>query len=151
EEAKPLLAQGAALIVTTENISGKWPVPVISLAEKKPLKLKELLADIERILEKPADTMDLGHYQFLPREKLLKVRGKKAALTDKEAQLVQQLAGAGAKGVSKEDLLKAVWGFEAELNTHTLETHIYRLREKFRELGDKDMIIAENGGYKLAL
>ena len=53
-------------------------------------------------------------------------------------------------GASRETLLKEVWGMEADLNTHTLETHIYRLRAKLRELSGNDIIEAFEGGYRLA-
>ncbi len=70
-------------------------------------------------------------------------------LTDKEAGLLQRLAEAGNKGVAKDQLLKDVWGIEALLDTHTLETHIYRLRGKFKELAGDEMIEAVDGGYVL--
>jgi len=74
------------------------------------------------------------------------------ALTDKEAQLLHSLAESKGQVVSKEHLLKTIWGFEEALDTHTLETHIYRLRGKFRDLtGDESMIAATEGGYKLEL
>ncbi|MDE3061388.1 MAG: helix-turn-helix domain-containing protein, partial [Pseudomonadota bacterium] len=75
--------------------------------------------------------------------------GKTADVTDKEARLLQVLAGSGKNGVAKEKLLKEVWGIEATLNTHTLETHVYRLRAKFRELAGNEIIAAINGGYGL--
>ena len=70
-------------------------------------------------------------------------------LTDKEAQLLGSLARAGKGGIGREALMKDVWGFAGDMDTHTLETHIYRLREKFRELGGGEGIVVTDGGYRL--
>ena len=95
-----------------------------------------------------------GRYSLQLRHKQLNhlASGQSVLLTDKEVALLQNLARGKGQVASKEQLLKDVWGFDETIDTHTLETHIYRLRGKFRELSDDDEIIAAtDGGYKLEL
>ena len=71
-------------------------------------------------------------------------------LTEKETDILRYLYRAGQRPVSREKLLKEVWGYNAGVTTHTLETHIYRLRQKV----DPDplspaILVTEAGGYKL--
>jgi hypothetical protein len=140
-------AASAALVITAEP-GAKYPCPAIAI--KPPVRLQQLLAEIAGALQKASgDSVVLGRgYVLHPRQKKIERAGKAADLTDKEAQLLQCLAEAGSKGVVKEQLLKNVWGIEAVLDTHTLETHIYRLRGKLRSLSDNDMIEAMENGYK---
>ena len=138
-----------ALVVTNEAMEDA-PCPVLRV-KNPPFKMRELLGDIMAARQKQSgEEMTLGHgYSLQPRQKELTHAGKSVALTDKEVKLLLCLAEASGKAVSKEQLLKDVWGVEAALDTHTLETHIYRLRAKFRELGDDEMVMAAEGGYRL--
>lgn len=144
-------AQQAVLAVAHRPIEG-LPCPVVVVKEK-PLKLAELLARIEEALSKAQEVLALGRrYELhLRAKRLVRVPdGVAVDVTDKEAQLLHGLTQAGKRGCTKEQLLKDVWGIETPLDTHTLETHIYRLRGKFRELGDEDSPIAAiEGGYRL--
>jgi hypothetical protein len=153
-EAAKAFLDAAAAVVTDMSLS-KLPVPVVSLVGKKPVRLRDILAEIRQALQKGAAgaTMSIGRqYRFsaLSRQLTHVASGRKADLTDKEMQLLQHIAGAGRRGITREDLLKRVWGFEEDLNTHTLETHIYRLRGKFKEISGKEIIEAVEGKYKLA-
>jgi GAF domain-containing protein len=75
----------------------------------------------------------------------------KTDLTDKEIDILHMLAAHAGQVVAREELLKNIWGVTFALDTHTLETHIYRLRNKFRELSPGgELIVAEAGGYRLA-
>ncbi len=140
-------AGDAGLIVT--DAAGKYDGAVLLV--KKPVRMSALLQDIEVALQKsPDEITDLGKgYALQMKQKKLTHKNALVDVTDKEAQLLHSLALVGKKGVTKEQLLKEVWGIEADLNTHTLETHIYRLRGKLRELAGEEMIIAIDGGYKL--
>lgn len=126
------------------------PYPVLTIAGAPPYKLQEILHQIKGLLLN-AEEAGWGDYQYSTRMRQIshKVTGKAVDLTDKEAQLLIAIAESGKKGISRDELLKRVWGIEAELNTHTLETHIYRLRAKLKELDDKPVIAATEGGYKL--
>jgi hypothetical protein len=141
-------AQGAALVITTEN--GEYACPVITV-DHPPVRMLSLLEEIEAALARGNEMISLPRGIVVQlRVKQLVHEGKSAALTEKEVQLLQSLAQAGAKGVTREQLLKEVWGIDAALDTHTLETHIYRLRGKIRELVGDDIITAQDGGYALA-
>ncbi len=72
-------------------------------------------------------------------------------LTDKEAGILKYLYRAGGKPVGREELLTEVWGYNASVTTHTLETHIYRLRQKIEpEPTTARLLLTEAGGYRLA-
>ncbi|MDE3059966.1 MAG: winged helix-turn-helix transcriptional regulator [Pseudomonadota bacterium] len=150
EKAKDFLPKAALVIAGEPQDIADCPL----LAPKtRPFRLQDLLDEAAAILQKQAsgETLSLAGWQLQPRAKRLTRDGKSADLTDKETQLLQCLIEAGGKGAGREQLLKAVWGFEAALDTHTLETHIYRLRGKFRELSGEDPIAAVEGGYKIML
>lgn len=148
--AQALLAAGT-IVVTHGDEAAEWPCPALELREF-PVKIQHVLESITA-LRRQLEQDDLplgGGYTLNGRQKQLAYGGASVGLTDKEIQIIQCLASEGAGGVTREQLLKRVWGMESSLDTHTLETHIYRLRSKFRELsGDDSMIAAMNGGYAL--
>ena len=93
----------------------------------------------------------IGPYEFRPAAKvLMDAKGKKVRLTEKETNILKYLYRAGAKPVSREELLTEVWGYNAGVTTHTLETHIYRLRQKIEKDPSKAAIlVTDQGGYRL--
>jgi DNA-binding response OmpR family regulator len=122
----------------------------------KPYKFNVLLAHIRAQLRSHEQSEDavfrIGPYEFRPAAKLLlDAKGKKIRLTDKETNILKYLYRAGSKVVSREELLTEVWGYNAGVTTHTLETHVYRLRQKIEPdpTGPK-ILITEAGGYRLA-
>lgn len=124
----------------------------------KPFRFNVLLARIRAQLRHHANTEDatlrLGKYLFMPAQKVLTDTGSqtKIKLTEKEAGIIRLLSRAQGRAVPREVLLNDIWGFNSGLSTHTLETHIYRLRQK---IGDGDaanpLIITESGGYRLGV
>ena len=78
--------------------------------------------------------------------------GKIIKLTEKEVAVIKYLYKTKDHIVSKNELLQEVWGYNPEVSTHTIETHIYRLRQKV-EQGDEEslLILTEEGGYKLKI
>ena len=72
------------------------------------------------------------------------------ALTEKEATILQFLCQASPNDVTKDELLAEVWGFQNSVSTHTLETHIYRLRQKMSRLTKKQLVLTIEKGYRLA-
>jgi DNA-binding response OmpR family regulator len=122
----------------------------------KPFRLAELLARLRaqmRIFENSEDAVFIiGPYQFRPSAKLLQdtVRNKRIRLTEKEAAILKFLYRAGTTPVARQVLLNEVWGYNASVTTHTLETHIYRLRQKIEpDPGNPRLLITEAGGYRL--
>lgn len=73
------------------------------------------------------------------------------ALTARESRLLDILHKAAPEPVSREQLLENVWEWESGLDTHALETHIWRLRQKLARLGDRREISTVTGGYQLVL
>ncbi|WP_018700223.1 response regulator transcription factor [Amorphus coralli] len=121
----------------------------------KPFKFAVLLARIRahlRQYEQSEDaTFAIGRYSFRPSAKLLvDERGSKVRLTEKETSILKYLYRAGEKPVTRDVLLHEVWGYNSGVTTHTLETHIYRLRQKIeRDPSNAELLVTEGGGYKL--
>ncbi|MFI4975186.1 MAG: response regulator transcription factor [Caulobacterales bacterium] len=122
----------------------------------KPFKFNVLLAHIRAQLRSHEQSEDavfrIGPYEFRPAAKMLiDARQKKIRLTDKETNILKYLYRAGGKVVSREELLTEVWGYNAGVTTHTLETHVYRLRQKIEpDPAGPKLLITEAGGYRLA-
>jgi DNA-binding response OmpR family regulator len=77
-------------------------------------------------------------------------KGNKVRLTEKETAILRFLYRAGQKSISREVLLQEVWGYNSGVTTHTLETHIYRLRQKIeKDAAMPEILVTEAGGYKL--
>ena len=93
----------------------------------------------------------IGPYTFRPSSKLLlNPKGNKVRLTEKETSILRYLYRAGQRPVSRETLLQEVWGYNSGVTTHTLETHIYRLRQKIeKDAAAPAILVTEAGGYKL--
>jgi DNA-binding response OmpR family regulator len=93
----------------------------------------------------------IGPYTFRPSSKsLLNPEGNKVRLTDKETAVLRYLYRAGQRPVSRETLLQEVWGYNSGLTTHTLETHIYRLRQKIeKDAASPAILVTKAGGYTL--
>jgi DNA-binding response OmpR family regulator len=121
----------------------------------KPFKFAVLLARIRAQLRQHEASEDaifrIGPYTFRPGAKLLvNEKGSKLKLTEKETAILRYLYRAGQKVVSRDTLLSEVWGYNANVTTHTLETHIYRLRQKIENNpSSARLLVTEPGGYKL--
>ncbi len=122
----------------------------------KPFRLNELLARLRaqlRIFENSEDAVfTIGPYTFRPSAKLLQEppRNRRIRLTEKEAAILKFLYRAGTKPVPRQILLNEVWGYNAAVTTHTLETHIYRLRQKIEpDPSNARLLVTEGGGYRL--
>lgn len=121
----------------------------------KPFKFAVLLARIRAHMRQHEQTEDatftIGRYTFRPSAKLLvDERGSKVRLTEKETAILKYLYRAGERPVSRDVLLHEVWGYNSGVTTHTLETHIYRLRQKIeRDPSNAELLVTESGGYKL--
>jgi len=122
----------------------------------KPFKFNVLMARIRAHLRSHEQSEDVvlhvGPYEFRPADRVLRdTKGRKLRLTDKEASILKYLHRAGAKAVTRDELLSEVWGYNASVTTHTLETHIYRLRQKIEpDPAHARILITEGGGYRLA-
>lgn len=121
----------------------------------KPFRFAVLLARMRAQLrqhEQSEDaTFSVGPYTFRPAQKLLTTQsGQKIRLTEKEAAIIRFLYRADQKVVTRDVLLEEVWGYNSGVTTHTLETHVYRLRQKIeRDPSNAQILVTENGGYKI--
>jgi DNA-binding response OmpR family regulator len=122
----------------------------------KPFRLGVLLARLRAQLRQHEQSEDavfnIGPYTFRPAAKLLVENGsnRKVRLTEKESAILKYLYRASEKVVGRETLLNEVWGYNAGVTTHTLETHVYRLRQKIETDPSKaEILITEPGGYRL--
>jgi DNA-binding response OmpR family regulator len=121
----------------------------------KPFRFAVLLARIRAQLRQHETSEDavftIGPYTFRPSSKvLLNPKGSKVRLTEKETSILRYLYRAGQRPVSREALLQEVWGYNSGVTTHTLETHIYRLRQKIeKDAAAPAILVTESRGYKL--
>jgi DNA-binding response OmpR family regulator len=120
----------------------------------KPFRFAVLLARIRAQLRQHEASEDavftVGPYSFRPGSKMLTTNTKKVRLTEKETAILRFLYRSGLMPVSRETLLQEVWGYNSGVTTHTLETHIYRLRQKIeRDAANPEILVTEAGGYKL--
>ncbi len=121
----------------------------------KPFRFAVLLARVRAHLRQYEASEDaqfnLGPYVFRPGAKvLLTEKGGKIRLTEKETSILRYLYRAGQRVVPRDVLLQEVWGYNAAVTTHTLETHVYRLRQKIEaDPSQARILVTDAGGYKL--
>jgi len=121
----------------------------------KPFRLGALLERLRaQIGDGPKDSpamLAIGPYSFDPARKLMDdaIGRRTVRLTEKETAILQFLYRAG-RAIGRDTLLGQVWGYNAGVTTHTLETHIYRLRRKIeRDPARAELLVTEPGGYRL--
>ncbi len=156
------LPDGAGDALARDLRNQGFDAPILLLAEAdgpplavehiaKPFRFADLLARLNQHLSRHAASDDtpvaIGPYLFRPGAKLLTAGQRKVRLTEKETDILKFLHAAGAT-VARETLLHEVWGYNPAVTTHTLETHIYRLRKKIED-GDAKILLTEDGGYRL--
>jgi DNA-binding response OmpR family regulator len=122
----------------------------------KPFRLSVLLARLRAHLRQNEHSDDavltIGPYTFQPGAKLMLDSSgrKKVRLTEKETAILKYLYRAGDRVIGRDTLLGEVWGYNAGVTTHTLETHVYRLRQKIeRDPAHAEILVTEPGGYRL--
>ncbi len=121
----------------------------------KPFKFPVLLARIRAQLRQHEQSEDavfqLGPYTFKPAMKMLITEDdRKIRLTEKETNILKYLYRSAEGVVARDVLLHEVWGYNAGVTTHTLETHIYRLRQKIEpDPSNARLLVTESGGYRL--
>ncbi|MFT8244217.1 response regulator transcription factor [Roseomonas sp. BN140053] len=122
----------------------------------KPFRINELLARLRaqlRVFDNSEDAVFIvGPYTFRPASKVLQdpVKNRRIRLTEKECSILKFLYRASGRPVGRQVLLNEVWGYNAAVTTHTLETHIYRLRQKIeQDPANASLLLTEGGGYRL--
>ncbi len=146
---------GAPLIMLAE--AGPAPETEADELLQRPLRLSVLLARIAARLrqgETAAAAFVIGPYSFHVAGDFLtdERTGRRIRLTEKEAAILRHLCGAGGRRVGRAALLDGVWGYNPAVTTHTLETHIWRLRRKMEcDPATPEILVTDSGGYRLAL
>jgi DNA-binding response OmpR family regulator len=122
----------------------------------KPFRVAVLVAQLRAHLRQHEQSenavLAIGRYTFRPSAKTLTETesGDEVRLTEKETAILQYLYRAGARVVNRDTLLSEVWGYNSGVTTHTLETHVYRLRQKMEaDLSAAVILVTEPGGYRL--
>ena len=152
---------GAGVIaLVPENYRSEGALPKLEHYDEilsKPIKISDLLLSISRnVTLKKHDDQDLkiANYFFRPDEKILiDIETKdRIRLTEKETDILRQLHRADQNELSRRELLRDIWGYKEGIYSHTLETHIYRLRKKIEENpSDATILITTESGYRLTL
>lgn len=109
---------------------------------------------VQRRTQSEDAVLNIGPYSFQPDNRLLinKESRQRIRLTEKETAVLKLLHGEDVKAVGRDILLREVWKYDTGVATHTLETHIYRLRQKIESCrSETRILVTENGGYRLAL
>ena len=127
----------------------------LNILIKKPFSLM-LLLDTIRAANNKLDNSKEGflvfnNYELRPNAREIKdlLTGEVTKLTEKEVYILKYLYKSSDRYVVKNDLQKDVWKYNEDVTTHTIETHIYRLRQKVEKDNGRRLIITDNGGYKL--
>ena len=122
---------------------------------EKPFKVQQFMKKIDFILAKISGSLDITHtigpFVFFPEKRVMIVDNKtKIELTEKEAGILKCLLGTDEEIVDRDTILKQVWDYNPSVTTHTLETHIYRLRQKLEiDKSIPRLIISKGGGFKI--
>jgi two-component SAPR family response regulator len=116
----------------------------------KPVRLADLfylLSGFINDIQKNSQVVSIGIYGFDYVHKTLKCGNEQIDLTEKEAEIIKVLSSAYPKSLGKNELLNMAWGYDGQIDTNTLETHIYRLRKKIT--GNGEFIESDKDGYKI--
>lgn len=133
------LANAPVLLIISKEIKTKYNYKTFI----KPIKINELIEHIRKAARHSINIINIGPYRFNKYKKQFYIDNKIIELTEKETQLIEYLYNA-KKTVNKKKLLNDIWGYNSSIDTHTLETHIYRLR---RKLECDDLILTQDSGY----
>ena len=134
------------------GLSGEELSEQINLPVKASFLVQRIKAQIRNFQSRSDQFLSVGSYKLYPASRiLLSAHGDEVKLTDKEVEILRYLHRARGAIISREELLTNIWGYHESVTTHTIETHIYRLRQKIEINNDEAAIlITESGGYRLA-
>jgi len=124
---------------------GNCPQPAL----QKPVRRGDLLARLLRMVESSGERLLADGWVLNPAERRLKRADNTLELTEKEAELLICLLAAPSRTAPRRKLLEEVWGYKRDTDTHTLETHVHRLRAKLKDIGGEGWIVATVDGYRI--
>ena len=130
------------LNVNNQFILDKIPISIFKLVEKINIEFLKIQFSSQSEVRVNNYTIDLNSREMLKNNKTIK-------LTEKEINTITYLSKS-IKPVSIDELQEKVWSYQSDIETHTVETHIYRLRKKiFNTFDDNNFIISEKNGYQI--
>lgn len=135
------------------DIHGEGREVITAKSYGLPLRLGRLLDDAAMVVSgaHAAPRLAIGDYMLDTAHNMLHFGEKEIRLTDRENEILVYLNSAAPRIVARKELLEKIWGYVDGVETHTLETHIYRLRQKIASLGGPDLLLTEEPGYCLNL
>lgn len=138
----------APIVMLVEKGPNPVDIPSFVKVMEKPLrmdKLKELIETLVMVV------VVLGPFRIYPktRQMVCIKTEEKIPLTEKEIEIILFLRNKKGQVISKEELLSNIWQYHPDITTHTLETHIYRLRKKLESYGITDFLVTKESGYSL--
>jgi DNA-binding response OmpR family regulator len=143
--------RGPSVLLAAQDTPASWSGELITL----PLRFAALVQRIRALIQLyetgPDAFITIGDLKVMIGSRLL-VRndGSVEKLTDKETDILRFMHRAAGALITREELLAGVWGYDSRITTHTLETHIYRLRQKIEtDPANADRLVTEPGGYRL--
>ena len=144
EIEKILITQKRFELLPKGNIYLKRPFRIVELVEA-------LQPIFERMKSKRENNKVLGSISFIISDRKLIYKDKQAVLlTEKESDIFVSLLNSEDRGITKEEVMSKVWMLNPNIETHTFETHLYRLRKKIKEsLILNDFIINKGGRFYL--
>ena len=131
-------------ILKTKNvlILNKFPMRIVNLIEKINIEFIKLKFNQQSVTNVGKYNIDLNSREMILEKKVLR-------LTEKECEIIIYLSNSN-KPVSVSELEENVWDYQSKLETHTVETHIYRLRKKiFEKFSDENFLISKKNGYQI--
>lgn len=140
-----------SLVIARNSVLDGFSGPVIPLDNRR-IRVGEMLDKIESVILRPLhdEIITRGAYRLDWAANTLFIHGSSCILTEREKEIVYTLLNAGEGGYSRDDLLGRIWGYRTDLETHTLETHIYRLRQKIEsDPTDPRRLVTTDTGYAL--
>ena len=147
-----LTSQDPDLVIASDSSAISHTCPVMAIACDKPLRLGDILRQAEQHLNNPVfylHDISVGGFVFKPQDRvLLDAAGNEIELTDREVDVIAYLARHRGRQVPRVELLQSVWRYQKDVDTHTVETHIYRLRQKIGA-GSERFLVTDDGGYRL--
>ena len=128
--------------IDNQFVLDNGPVNIFKLLEKINIEFLKLQFNSQSMIKVNNYSIDLNSREML-------IKDNKLKLTEKEVNSITYLSKSN-KPVSIEELQEKVWSYQSDIETHTVETHIYRLRKKIlNTFNDKHFIISEKNGYKI--
>lgn len=152
DNIKKIKQQGLPIVLISDKTEKTSHADLII---KRPLKLYDFLEGLKNKTLLPKvrrkECLTFKEYNFYPvnKEIVSSLTGNTFKLTEKEVSVLKYLYQISPQSAGKEELLEKVWEYNAGATTHTIETHIYRLRQKVEQDGGSQLIITENNGYRL--